>query len=208
MKRTISVLIVCVFIFNTKINAQKTTTTNDNTPVSNGSVENPDLSDSRTSSINRPILFAQEAKASSDGRLKIAKIGGDYILHVEGRALIGERSQLTGKDDNFRLAVDGKLVAKEVVVRIDNWADYVFTNNYRLMPLKELKKYLEKNKHLPGIDAAKELEANGLNLGEMQKKQMEKTEELYLYLIQLSEQVEQLKVENAALKKEMQELQK
>lgn len=208
MKRTISVLIVCVFIFNTKINAQKTTTTNDNTPVSNGGVENPDLSDSRTSSINRPILFAQEAKASSDGRLKIAKVSGDYILHVEGRALIGERSQLTGKDDNFRLAVDGKLVAKEVVVRIDNWADYVFTNNYRLMPLKELKKYLEKNKHLPGIDAAKELEASGLNLGEMQKKQMEKTEELYLYLIQLSEQVEQLKVENAALKKEMQELQK
>ena len=61
---------------------------------------------------------------------------------------------------------------------------------------------------MPGIDAAKELEASGLNLEKKKKKQMEKTEELYLYLIQLSEQVEQLKVENAALKKEMQELQK
>ena len=55
------------------------------------------------------------------------------------------------------------------------------------MPLKELGQYVTTNKHLPGIPAAKEMEDNGLAIGEMQTKLIEKVEELTLYLLQQQE---------------------
>ena len=171
---------------------------------------NAQKSEKPGSAVEKKSSFESQATTTILNRehLRIIETSADAQLHVLGQAIIGELSQPTGKDSNYKLAVDGKIVAKEVVVRIDNWADYVFTNNYHLMPLKDVKNYLKTHRHLPGINTAHELEENGLNLGEMQRKQMEKTEDLYLYVIQLSEQMEQLKLENAALKKEMQEQKK
>lgn len=207
MKKCISLLALCALIFNAKINAQEKPIISNNDPVILLK-ENETSFESRSSNIkflSIPIKKSTLAPAQEDG---VFKLNTDVSLQVQGRAIIGEHTQVAGKDNNFRLSVEGKIVAKEIVVRIDNWADYVFANNYKLMPLKDVKKYLDVNKHLPGIEPAAAVEGNGLNLGEMQKKQMEKTEELYLYVIQLSEQMEQLRAENAVLKKEMQQLKK
>jgi hypothetical protein len=70
--------------------------------------------------------------------------------------------------------------------------DYVFAKNYTLKSLDEVEDFIKKNNHLPGIPSAKTIETNGLSVGEMQKMQMEKIEELTLYIIELKKEIEKL----------------
>jgi len=89
--------------------------------------------------------------------------------------------------------VDGKVICTELLVRlVPNWPDYVFNKNYKLPGLHEVEDFINKYQHLPGIPSAKDLEKNGLNIGEMQKMQMEKIEELTLYIIELKKEIEKL----------------
>lgn len=94
-----------------------------------------------------------------------------------------------------KLAVNGIIHSKEVVVDLIGWPDYVFEEDYQLMPLVDLEKSIVENKHLPNIPSAKEVEQNGLELGEMNKKLMQKVEELTLYIIELNKEVQKLKLE-------------
>ena len=94
----------------------------------------------------------------------------------------------------YKLAVDGKVICTELLVRlVPNWPDYVFSKKYTLPGLNEVEDFIKKNNRLPGIPSAKQLETNGLNIGEMQKLQMEKIEELTLYIIELKKEIEKLK---------------
>ena len=94
----------------------------------------------------------------------------------------------------YVLSIEGKAIAAEFrVLAPGSWPDYVFSNNYSLKPLAEIKKYIKENNHLPNIPAASEIEKNGIPLGEMSKNLMEKVEELTLYIIDLQEQVDLLK---------------
>lgn len=105
-------------------------------------------------------------------------------FHVNGSMLIGGTS--ANIKPGYSLNVDGKIVAEEILVQLStSWPDYVFNKDYKLMPLKELEKSIRKNKHLPNIPTAKEVEKEGITLGEMNKKLMEKVEELTLYIIEL-----------------------
>jgi hypothetical protein len=118
------------------------------------------------------------------------RLGVEGNLVVTGAIRIGTTVTPSG----YKLAVDGKAICTELLVRlVPNWPDYVFHKNYKLPGLKEVEDFINKNNHLPGIPSAKTLEANGMNVGEMQKLQMEKIEELALYIIQLGKEVEQLK---------------
>jgi len=76
---------------------------------------------------------------------------------------------------------------------VPNLPDYVLVKNYKLRDLDEVEDFIKKNNHLPGIPSAKTIETNGLGLGEMQKLQMEKIEELTLYIIELKKEMEKLK---------------
>ncbi len=103
----------------------------------------------------------------------------------------------------YMLTVDGKIGAREIRVSLLNpWPDYVFEKNYKLMSLENLEQFLLKNKHLPNIPKATEFlkEECGLNIAEMQGKQMEKIEEIYLHLIELNKQITELKSENEKLR--------
>lgn len=91
------------------------------------------------------------------------------------------------------LSSNGKITTKEVLVTATGWPDYVFNENYKLKPLSEVEQFVKENKHLPGISTAKEIEQNGLSLGEMNKQLMQKVEELTLYVIQLQKEVDALK---------------
>ena len=102
----------------------------------------------------------------------------------------------------------GLLYAREVKVNLDNWADYVFDENYPLMPLSELQAFIQKNNHLPNVPSAKEMTENGLNVAKTNVMLMEKVEELTLYMLQINEQVktqEQLMEEQQELLKQQQE---
>jgi hypothetical protein len=93
-----------------------------------------------------------------------------------------------------KLEVNGTVVAKRIhTTNNNNWPDYVFANDYSLMPLPVLKTYLKTNKHLPGVNSESEVREKGLDLGENQAVLLQKIEELTLYIIQLNEEVEKLK---------------
>ncbi|HEX6848710.1 MAG TPA: hypothetical protein VF144_17110 [Chitinophagaceae bacterium] len=118
------------------------------------------------------------------------RLGVDGNTVVTGNLRVGTTPNPSG----YRLAVDGKVICTELMVRlVSNWPDYVFDHNYKLRSLKELENFINENNHLPGIPSAKDIEANGLSVGEMQKVQMEKIEELTLYIIELKKEIDKLK---------------
>ena len=88
------------------------------------------------------------------------------------------------------LSVNGKIRAQEVKVETANWPDYVFADGYQLPSLKETAEFIEKNKHLPGVPKATEIEKDGQSLGEMNKILMRKVEELTLHLIEKDKKIE------------------
>ena len=89
--------------------------------------------------------------------------------------------------------IKGKIKTKEVEVTLEGWGDFVFEEDYNLMPLTEVKQFITENKHLPNVPSAAEVEANGINLGEMNNILIQKVEELTLYILDLQNQINELK---------------
>ncbi|MEI3801153.1 MULTISPECIES: hypothetical protein [unclassified Chitinophaga] len=84
-----------------------------------------------------------------------------------------------------KLAVEGTIAARRVKVTQSNpWPDYVFHERYQLPLLNDVAAYVTEHKHLPGIPGAAEVAKEGQDLGEMNRKLLEKVEELTLYIIQ------------------------
>jgi hypothetical protein len=98
--------------------------------------------------------------------------------------------------NTYRLFVNGGILAREVRVAT-TWADYVFEDDHVLPTLNEVERFIEENGHLPNVPSAKQVEEEGIEVGQMAKIQQEKIEELTLYAIaqdkQLSAQEKQLK---------------
>ncbi|MES2773990.1 MAG: hypothetical protein V4722_07385 [Bacteroidota bacterium] len=111
-------------------------------------------------------------------------------FQVGGNVMIGSGSPASG----YLLSVNGKVICTEAKVQLStSWPDYVFAPSYKMPTLAHLEKFIKKNNHLPNIPSAKEIEQDGLELGDMQKRTMEKVEELTLYLIELKKENDQLK---------------
>jgi len=89
-----------------------------------------------------------------------------------------------------KLTVAGNIGAREIKVFTNAGADFVFEPAYKLPELAELEKFVKTNRHLPEIPTAKQMVENGVNLGELNIKLLQKVEELTLHLIELSKKVE------------------
>jgi hypothetical protein len=100
---------------------------------------------------------------------------------------------------SHKLAVDGSIGAREIQVESSDWSDFVFEDNYELKSINELESYIEKNKRLPDIPSASEVEKDGIKIGEMNAKLLQKVEELTLYLIEQNKMIK-------AQQKEIEEL--
>jgi hypothetical protein len=143
------------------------------------------------------IQFYQSGSAKSF----IQQTGSTLFMGVNGGNLRLDGNQVAiGQDLNtasgYKLAVSGKVICEELKVSLTgNWPDYVFDNGYKRPSLTELKNFIENNKHLPNIPSAKEVENNGITVGDMQKRMMEKIEELTLYIIELQQQIDDLKTQ-------------
>ncbi len=99
------------------------------------------------------------------------------------------------------LTVAGKIAAQEFeVVSNVNVPDYVFGKNYQLRPLSDLENYIHANSHLPEVPSAKEIEANGYKVAEMDNLLLKKIEELTLYTLELNKQLEDTKAELEKMK--------
>ena len=99
----------------------------------------------------------------------------------------------------YKLAVNGDIRTQDIVVEASPWPDYVFTSDYDLLSLEEVAEHIKNKGHLPNIPNAKEVTKNGIQLGEMNAKLLEKIEELTLYTIQQEKKIEKLKKRNEQL---------
>jgi len=106
----------------------------------------------------------------------------------------------TSDTKGYKFAVNGSAIFTSAVVKLyGNWPDYVFKKEYQLPSLESVDQFIKNNHHLPGIPSAKDISENGINLGEMNKKLLEKIEELTLYMIDLKKENKQIKTQLAEL---------
>jgi len=102
------------------------------------------------------------------------------------------------------LTVKGKIHAEEVIVNLNvPMADYVFDPSYKLMPLNQVEQFAKTNSHLPEIPSAEEVRKNGINMGEMQNKLLQKVEELTLYMIEQQKTIDQQSAKIKELEKKI-----
>lgn len=137
------------------------------------------------------------------GRVNVNQLPGtpsvyntDFYIAGDGNIGIGT------KKPSQKLSVNGEVLAKKVKVSVaaEDWPDYVFDSTYQLMPLHRLEQYVRKNKHLPEVPPANEIEKNGIDAGEHAALMLKKIEELTLYVIQQKNQL-QNEMKEADLKK-------
>lgn len=141
------------------------------------------------------LLIANE----KNGNIKFAtgmqntNVKVQMVIDNVGNIGIGTGSSALNPSE--KLAVNGLIHTKEVKVDLLNWPDYVFEEGYNLPTLEEVESQIQTNGHLANIPSAKEVEENGVLLGDMNKKLLEKVEELTLYIIQMNKEIELLKAQ-------------
>ncbi|WP_029272453.1 hypothetical protein [Flavobacterium sp. KJJ] len=123
--------------------------------------------------------------ASNSGRPEF-QLYNNAIVANDGNVGIG-----TATPDS-KLAVNGTIHSKEVKVDMIGWPDYVFKKEYTLPTLEEVEKHITEKGHLENIPSQEEVLKNGINLGEMNAKLLQKIEELTLYTIQQQKNTEKL----------------
>lgn len=123
---------------------------------------------------------------NQDTYIRPGKTGGKVIMDV-GNVGIGTTTP------DAKLAVNGNIHAKEVKVDLIGWSDFVFEKGYALPTLEEVENHIKEKGHLQDIPSAEEVEENGINLGEMNAKLLQKIEELMLYTIQQQKEIDELK---------------
>ena len=117
---------------------------------------------------------------------------GDNALTISPNGKIGINTLNNTPD--FMLAVDGGIISTKVHIKeVKQWPDHVFSDNYQLLGLDELKSFLENNKHLPGVPSEKEVLENGYDINEMQYVMLEKIEEMARYILLLQGQIDSIR---------------
>lgn len=123
-----------------------------------------------------------------------------FSLRSNGKLFLGTSGNSSCSDcSDYRLFVKNGIRTEKIKVDIASanaWADYVFRKDYKLKSLEDVEKHIEEKGHLPNIPSAKDVVENGINLGEMNAKLLEKIEELTLYVIQLNKDIKKLEEEN------------
>lgn len=124
-------------------------------------------------------LQAYDAGATSTNNLVLQNAGGNVGIGT------------TNPDS--KLTVNGKIKAEEIEIITDVPAsDYVFEKDYNLLTIDSVSRFVETNKHLPGVPTATEFKENGYKVGQMDDLLLRKIEELTLYIIQQQKRIEEL----------------
>lgn len=125
---------------------------------------------------NYKMFISDEGKVSigldpnNPNNFPTATLSGDYNLYV-GIGILTEKLTVALRST-------------------DNWADYVFKDDYNLLSLKEVEKHIEEKGHLPNVPSAEEVVESGIDVAKMDAKLLEKIEELTLYVIAQNKRLE------------------
>lgn len=120
------------------------------------------------------------------------------VMRIKNNGNVGIGTSSTG---THKFAVEGSIGAREIKVEASGWSDFVFEPNYELRTLEEVEQHIAENGHLPEIPSEAEVTKNGINLGEMNSKLLQKIEELTLYMIAMNKEMKELKAKNAELER-------
>ena len=144
---------------------------------------------------------------SGSARLYLGTINASTAFIQSRNLSINQKLLFSGSAYNFdignvgigiaypteKLSVNGKIRAHEIKVETTGWPDFVFKPDYNNPSLLSVEKFIKINGHLPGIPSAEIIEREGVNLGEMNKKLLQKIEELTLHLIRQEKEITELK---------------
>jgi len=175
---------------------------------------------------SREIKFRGDGKAHFsifanriDNVFTIENTSSNFIPGISGSVLMAfNRNGNVGigtTNPTAKLHIIGKAkitdclwVKNEVMIQQnDPWPDYVFNNDYDLLPISELNTYIKANNHLPGIPSAEEIAETGIKLAKMSTVLLKKVEELTLYTIEQEtklekqqDEIDKLKAQNSKIK--------
>lgn len=137
-------------------------------------------------------------------RSLILKREGEMIKRCDGNGKVFTIERFDLGNDVFRIYGDGKVYATELNVRLaSDFPDYVFEKGYELMPLNDVRNYIDQNGHLPNVPSATQIKEEGMDVGEMNRVLLEKVEELTLYLLKQEEEMLKQKEEILKLKQQI-----
>ena len=151
---------------------------------------------------NGYIDYNQDADENGQHVLYIRNISGGSSTSNDIRIQTSGLDRLTIKSNGnigigtnnpkSKLSVNGTIISTEIKVLADisQYPDFVFSDKYKLRSLKEVENYIEENNHLPDIPTADDV-TEGIALGEMNTRLLQKIEELTLYVIEQSKKTEQ-----------------
>jgi hypothetical protein len=131
---------------------------------------------SPNNSTNSALMEAYDRSSGTYKNLRILS-ANTFLNDQGGNVGIGTTNP------THKLAVNGTIKAKEVIVETTGWSDYVFADGYALQPLSEVEAHIKTNKRLPGIPSAAQVAEQGVSIGDMQAKLLAKVEELTLHII-------------------------
>lgn len=138
--------------------------------------------------------------ATRDGWENIAP---SEVVRITSNGKVGIGTSSPG---SYALAVNGDVKVRKLVVTQSNWPDYVFHSGYKLRSLSQVEQFIKANEHLPDMPPAKEMEKEGVNVGETQALLLKKIEELTLYLIGIQKENSLIRKTNAEIKRQNQKL--
>lgn len=150
------------------------------------------------------LHILQKNYAGSSGPFDVNSFTEVFTIGGNGAVGIGTTTLGTNK-----LSVEGTIAARKVrVTQSANWADFVFHPDYKLPSLQEVESFIRSNQHLPEIPSAAEVEKEGIDLGDMNKKLLQKIEELTLYIIDQQKTINKLQEKDKAMELRLQQLEK
>ena len=130
--------------------------------------------------------FHAMGNSTLDGNLSV---GANFSCNSNGDVTANTLTVGNG----FSCNNNGYVKAKEIKVTLTDWPDYVFEEGYDRLSLPETEKYIKENGHLPDVPSTQEVQENGVSLGEMNAILLQKIEELTLHIIDLQNQIDELK---------------
>lgn len=127
------------------------------------------------------------------------------VMYLRNAVAIAPVSTTVNTPTGYRLYVAGGILTERLRVadrtNTTTWADFVFAPAYRLRSLPNVAKYIRQHGHLPDMPSAREVQRDGIDVADTQRRLLQKVEELTLHAIRQETELTRLRREVAALKR-------
>lgn len=139
---------------------------------------------------NGGIAITMDNNGSSNGiEWRMGTTGTNTDLYLVTPDSSGDEFRLTQSGD---LRINGSFFSSGQQLNVP---DYVFSDDYELLDLAEVRSFIEEYSHLPHVPSEADIARDGINVSEMQMTLLRKVEELMLYTLAQQEEIEALREE-------------